>query len=123
MTEPSGNARQLRCPYHAWTYGLDGGLIRAAAARGYAAKPDLGLARVPRLESYRGFVFASHAEKGPGLAEFLGGLASVFDNMLDRAPAGTVSRFGGALRLEIPRQLEDVHGERGRPRAPGVRAP
>ena len=67
---------------------------------GYAAKPELGLAKVPRVESYRGFVFGSHAAEGPGLAEFLGGLASAFDNMLDRAPAGTVSRFGGALRLE-----------------------
>lgn len=100
VSEPSGNARQLRCPYHAWTYGLDGRLIGLPLPEGYAAKPDLGLASVPRVESYRGFVFASHAGKGPGLAQFLGGLASAFDNMLDRAPAGTVSRFGGALRLE-----------------------
>ncbi|HEX6690471.1 MAG TPA: SRPBCC family protein, partial [Burkholderiales bacterium] len=69
-------------------------------AEGYAAQPDLGLAKVARVESYRGFVFGSHAAQGPGLAEFLGGLASAFDNMLDRAPAGSVSRFGGALRLE-----------------------
>jgi phenylpropionate dioxygenase-like ring-hydroxylating dioxygenase large terminal subunit len=67
---------------------------------GYAEKVELRLARVPRVESYRGFVFGSHAADGPGLAEFLGGLASAFDNMLDRAPAGTVSRFGGELRLE-----------------------
>lgn len=26
MTEPCGKAAQLRCPYHGWTYGLDGGL-------------------------------------------------------------------------------------------------
>lgn len=26
MTEPCGRATQLRCPYHGWTYGLDGGL-------------------------------------------------------------------------------------------------
>jgi phenylpropionate dioxygenase-like ring-hydroxylating dioxygenase large terminal subunit len=45
-------------------------------------------------------VFASHAASGPGLAEFLGGLASAFDNLVDRAPAGTLTRFGGALRLE-----------------------
>ena len=31
---------------------------------------------------------------------FLGGLASAFDNLVDRAPAGSVSRFGGALRME-----------------------
>jgi phenylpropionate dioxygenase-like ring-hydroxylating dioxygenase large terminal subunit len=37
---------------------------------------------------------------GPALPEFLGSLRSTFDNMLDRAPAGSVTRFGGALRLE-----------------------
>lgn len=26
MTEPHGNAQQLRCPYHGWTYSLDGEL-------------------------------------------------------------------------------------------------
>ena len=100
VTERSGNARQLRCPYHAWTYRLDGSLAGMPLPEGYAQKVDLGLARVPRVESYRGFVFGSHAAHGPSLAEFLGGLCSAFDNMLDRAPAGRLTRFGGALRLE-----------------------
>ena len=26
MTEPCGKAERLRCPYHGWTYGLDGSL-------------------------------------------------------------------------------------------------
>ena len=101
VAEPRGNLRQLRCPYHAWTYRLDGSLLGVPLAESYASVAELpGLARVPRMESYRGFVFASHAASGPSLAEFLGGLASAFDNLVDRAPAGTVSRFGGALRLE-----------------------
>ena len=100
VAEPAGNTRQLRCPYHAWTYALDGRLIGVPLADGYAVKPEVGLAKVARVESYRGFVFGSHAAQGADLVEFLGGLASAFDNMLDRAPAGTVTRFGGALRLE-----------------------
>ena len=101
VTEPRGNARQLRCPYHAWTYRLDGSLIGVPLADGYSKDAKLpGLAAVPRVESYRGFVFGSHSAQGESLAEFLGGLRSAFDNLLDRAPAGTVTRFGGALRLE-----------------------
>jgi phenylpropionate dioxygenase-like ring-hydroxylating dioxygenase large terminal subunit len=100
VTQPSGNLRQFRCPYHAWTYRLDGSLIGVPLPEGYAEKPTLGLAAVPRVESYKGFVFGSHASSGPDLEEFLGALRSAFDNMLDRAPAGSVSRFGGRLLLE-----------------------
>jgi phenylpropionate dioxygenase-like ring-hydroxylating dioxygenase large terminal subunit len=101
VSEPRGNARQLRCPYHAWSYRLDGSLIGVPLAEGYAPEAKLsGLTPVPRVESYRGFLFASHAPDGEPLPEFLGGLRSAFDNLVDRAPAGRVTRFGGALRLE-----------------------
>ena len=101
VSEPSGNTRQLRCPYHAWSYRLDGTLIGVPLADGYADPSALpGLRAVPRVESYRGFVFASHAATGPSLRDFLGGLRSAFDNLLDRAPAARITRFGGSLRLE-----------------------
>ncbi|HVL37740.1 MAG TPA: SRPBCC family protein [Burkholderiales bacterium] len=99
-SEASGRVRQLRCPYHAWTYRLDGALLGMPLPEDYAEAPAQGLARVPRVDSYRGFIFASHAAEGPGLAAFLGGLASALDNMADRAPAGTLTRFGGSLQLE-----------------------
>ena len=101
VSAPSGNTRQLRCPYHAWTYRLDGSLIGVPLAEGYADPKSLsGLAAVPRVESYRGFVFASHSAQGEPLPQFLGGLKSAFDNLLDRTPAGSVTRFGGSLLLE-----------------------
>jgi len=100
VTAPSGNLKQFRCPYHSWTYRLDGSLVGVPLAEGYSESPALGLRPVARVASYRGFVFGSHAAQGPALEEFLGGLASAFDNLVDRAPGGTVSRFGGALRLE-----------------------
>ena len=101
VAAPTGNLRTFRCPYHAWAYRLDGSLLGMPLPEGYSSNPDrLRLEPVARVESYRGFVFASHSAGAPALTTFLGGLASAFDNMLDRAPAGTVTRFGGALRLE-----------------------
>ena len=101
----AGNVRVFRCPYHAWTYRLDGSLAGVPMAQTYppefnSADPARGLARVARVTSYRGFVFASHANTGPDLVTFLGGLATVLDNLVDRAPAGTVSPISGKLRLE-----------------------
>jgi phenylpropionate dioxygenase-like ring-hydroxylating dioxygenase large terminal subunit len=101
VSAPGGNMRQLRCPYHSWTYRLDGSLIGVPLPEGYSSPHSLpGLTPVPRVESYRGFVFASHSEEGEPLAQFLGALRSAFDNLVDRSPAGTLTRFGGALRLE-----------------------
>jgi phenylpropionate dioxygenase-like ring-hydroxylating dioxygenase large terminal subunit len=101
VTAQRGNLRQFRCPYHAWTYRLDGSLVGMPLPEGYSSgREALKLRAVARVESYRGFIFASHAAEGPPLPEFLGGMRSAFDNMLDRAPAATVSRFGGALQLE-----------------------
>lgn len=103
VTEPAGNLRQLRCAYHSWTYRLDGSLMGVPLPAGYSPDfklDDFSLKSGGRVESYRGFVFGSHAPTGPGLTDFLGALGSAFDNMLDRAPAGTVTRFGGRLLLE-----------------------
>ena len=102
-TCPGKGARALRCPYHAWTYRLDGTLIGVPLPDGYAEAlggQGVGLARVPRVESYRGFLFATHDVAAVPLAQYLGGLASAFDNVVDRSPAGTLTRFGGRLQLE-----------------------
>lgn len=74
VCEGSGNARVLQCPYHAWSYDLDGQLRSApemADCPSYS--PDeLSLVRV-RHEVWQGFVFVNlkgGAEPlGPHLAE------------------------------------------------------
>jgi phenylpropionate dioxygenase-like ring-hydroxylating dioxygenase large terminal subunit len=97
-----GQAPQLVCPYHGWTYGTDGSLLAVPMADGYerppAGTPELGLARVPRVATYRGFVFASLAPDGPSLAEFLGPLRASLDDFVERAPAGEVEVAGGVFK-------------------------
>jgi glycine betaine catabolism A len=48
-------ARSLRCPYHSWTYALDGRLLRAPHADD-APVEDLGLHKVA-VQEWAGFVF------------------------------------------------------------------
>ncbi len=58
----SGNAKRFVCTYHAWTYGLDGDLLRAARMKntGFDAQ-KCGLPRIA-CEVWNGFIYASLAE-------------------------------------------------------------
>ena len=72
-----GSKKRFVCPYHGWAFSTDGSLIGIPHGKGYNGKldpkdPALGLDRAPRVESYRGFVFASRAADGPSLADYLG---------------------------------------------------
>jgi len=100
-----GNTAGFACPYHAWTFGLDGTLNsvphRQSLPPDFDIKdPRFALVRVPRVESYRGFVFGSLAAAGESLSDFLGPMRSVLDNLVDRAPEGEIEQAGGIARQE-----------------------
>ncbi len=64
---PSGTAKNFVCPYHAWTYGLDGTLLAARhMPAGFDARP-YGLKPV-HLRIIEGVVFVSLAATPLGLA-------------------------------------------------------
>ena len=98
----AGTTREFVCAYHGWTYGTDGRLCGLPQPQGYerpaGESTDGGLARVPRVDAYRGFVFASLAEHGPTLVEFLGPLRASFDDFVERAPDGEVEIAGGVFK-------------------------
>ena len=103
--EKKGNVRQFICAYHAWAFGLDGALLAVPLPEGYSAdsgcaKSGQSLQRIRKVESYRGFIFASNSDVSPTLKDFLGGLASALDNMVDRAPSGALVHDGGKLHME-----------------------
>jgi choline monooxygenase len=73
VTEPSGQATNFRCPYHGWTYGIDGALKGTPDFDGVCEfnRGENGLVPV-RAETWENFVFANlHAQAEP-LADFLG---------------------------------------------------
>jgi phenylpropionate dioxygenase-like ring-hydroxylating dioxygenase large terminal subunit len=98
-----GNAGEFRCCYHGWTYHTNGRIKNVPLPNGYPtdfdpADPRTAMVQVPRVESYRGFVFASLASDGPSLQEFLGHMTTSFDDMVDRAPDGEIEIAGGVFK-------------------------
>jgi len=79
-TEAAGRfAGSIQCPYHAWTYGLDGRLV---AARNMDETPGFDRSAYPlheaRVAEWEGFVFANLAFEAPPLAQALPGLDDRF---------------------------------------------
>src|SRR5262245_6680379 len=97
--EGRGNAERFVCPYHGWSYDRGGALKAVPFEAGYekGALPK-GLKAVPRVEVYRGFIFASLAEHGESLLDFLGDAKASFDDFVDRAPGGELEVAGGVFK-------------------------
>jgi choline monooxygenase len=75
MTDHEGCAERLRCPYHGWTYGLDGAL-KSTPEMGDVRNFDFAQSSlVPvRVETWESFVFVCLDPDAPALAADLGGL-------------------------------------------------
>jgi fatty-acyl-CoA synthase len=99
-----GNCSSFRCPYHGWTFANTGALLGYPFSSGYGGrelKSELGLAPVPRVASYQGFVFASMADDGPSLAEHLGDAAGEIDRLVQLSPEGKVQLTTGWLQHKV----------------------
>jgi len=71
-TAAHGQTRALQCRYHAWTYGLDGRLLRAPGLQdaGDFDRGAFGLVPIA-LDTWEGLVWVSLAEAPPPLADQL----------------------------------------------------
>jgi phenylpropionate dioxygenase-like ring-hydroxylating dioxygenase large terminal subunit len=103
VADEHGNASEFRCCYHGWTYHTDGRLKAVSLPHGYPSHfdpkdPSIAMVQVPRVGNYRGFIFASLADGGPSLEEFLGYMTTSFDDLVDRAPDGELEVAGGVFK-------------------------
>ena len=102
--EERGSVKRFQCQYHGWVYGLNGTLQGVAKHKG--GYPDdldksrLGLMAVPRVEIYRGLVFANMDANAITFTAYLGAAKPFLDIHLDRAPDGEVEVVHGAHRTE-----------------------
>ena len=75
----SGNAKKLICPYHAWTYGLNGALQGARLMPEDFDKAENGLF-VCHIRVFHGLIFINMSEDKPvDFAETFGELSSILD--------------------------------------------
>jgi phenylpropionate dioxygenase-like ring-hydroxylating dioxygenase large terminal subunit len=98
-----GNTRVFSCPYHGWSYAIDGKLDRIPGAlvgvphykAAYHEELDRsawGLITVPRLARYKGTVWASWDKDAPDFEHYLGGMKIYLDAVLDHrdgSPGGS----------------------------------
>jgi phenylpropionate dioxygenase-like ring-hydroxylating dioxygenase large terminal subunit len=83
LCEGTGRAARFTCPYHNWSYDLDGRLLAVAkpdfdgpVEDFVGAKQTLGLIEVP-VESFAGFVFLNPDPAAAPLSEHLGEIAAL----------------------------------------------
>lgn len=116
-----GNTRRFVCPYHSWSYSVEGDLVTIPQESEVQHKPDksaLGLKRVPRVASWRGMVFGSFDPDIVPLEDYLGDMRFYLDAFFERFENGI--EFVGAphrwvlnanWKLPVENQLGDVnHG-------------
>ena len=81
----SGSMGRLTCPYHRWTYGLDGRLLAAGRMPEDFSKSEHGLATL-HLETVAGAMFICLADRAPDFSVLRRDLAPLLaPHQLDRA--------------------------------------
>jgi benzoate/toluate 1,2-dioxygenase subunit alpha len=105
VSDVEGNVGKFfRCPYHAWTYHLDGRLLAIPLKSAYEGTgfdrcaSAQGLGEVGAVATYRGFVFIRVASQGLSFEDYFGESLSSIDNLADRSPEGELELVGGCLR-------------------------
>jgi phenylpropionate dioxygenase-like ring-hydroxylating dioxygenase large terminal subunit len=78
MNQPCGQAQHMRCPYHGWTYNLEGelrGMTEFDGVKNFE-RADNGLVPV-RVETWENFVFVDLDANAAPLSDFLGALVGL----------------------------------------------
>lgn len=99
-----GNSNFFRCQYHGWTFQNDGSLTGVPYPSRYGpsfSKSDHGLARVPRVGVYRGFIFASLSDEGMDFSEYIAPARFGIDAFVSASPVGQIRLSAGAHKSEF----------------------
>lgn len=97
-----GNAERFRCPYHGWTYDSSGALVALPNRQvfGDLREEDWGLLRAPKVDTYRGLIFACLDPNANSLQTYLGDFRWYLDTFLALVPDG-YEVLGDPFRWQI----------------------
>jgi anthranilate 1,2-dioxygenase large subunit/terephthalate 1,2-dioxygenase oxygenase component alpha subunit len=111
-----GEAREIVCVYHNWTYDLTGKLTGVAFRRGIGGKggmpadsrPDRHGPRQLRVEIFAGLVFGTARASTPPLEQYLGGEIGAKIRRVMRAPARLLGGYSQLLPGNWKLYMENV---------------
>jgi phenylpropionate dioxygenase-like ring-hydroxylating dioxygenase large terminal subunit len=89
--EARGNQKVFVCPYHAWSYDSSGSSLVRPLDHAYAESGQnarYNLLKVPRVATYRGFIFGTLSEDISDLETNLAGIRVPFDDWIDHNDGG-----------------------------------
>ena len=101
--EDEGTAKRFTCFYHGWTFSNDGRLLTLPDEESYGEafdKSRLNLHEVPRVESYKQFVFVCFDPGVDDLVTYLAGARDYLDLVADQSPLG-MEVIGGSQMYSI----------------------
>jgi len=105
LQDRRGNAKLFSCMYHGWTFYPDGELSAVPMSQDFPQSTlkerDSGMVQLPRVETYRGFVFASFNSDVRPLLDHLGPARVGIDELVDRAPEGDIELWAGCHRYHF----------------------
>jgi len=100
-----GSSKSFTCSYHGWAY-TDGALISVPLAKeayfGELEMKKLGLIEPPKVQNYRGLIFACWDADAMSLDDFLGDAKWWLDNFLIREELGGLEIVPGPQRYIMP---------------------
>ncbi|MFI1329848.1 Rieske 2Fe-2S domain-containing protein [Streptomyces sp. NPDC020845] len=116
--QKKGQVNGFTCPYHAWSYGLDGALRGIPYPDGYEGvmeKGDMGLKKL-RTESYGGMVFATFHDGVEPLEDFLGDVKLWIDRFMKQGGGYPIKvlgthqfRFRGNWKIQLENTTDGYH--------------
>jgi anthranilate 1,2-dioxygenase (deaminating, decarboxylating) large subunit len=115
---PKGKANGFTCPYHAWSYSLDGKLRGIPYPDGYEEvleKKDFGLQKL-RVESYAGMIWATFNEDIEPLEDFLGDAKIWIDRFMKQGAGYPIKTqgahqftFQGNWKIQLENTTDGYH--------------